>query len=235
MTPSEHVGSRIRLYRTQRHLTLETFSKMISRSPSTVSKYESGKIVVDIETLFEISASLNISINQLVDYTKPDTSVPSQNIQDNFFKQANLYYMYSFFGVDKQFYVCALEIVRNQKDTEDKIILYYDISDTKNYSNSNYLYTGYINYFDFHVTMKMENPYNKGDQLFIYAKTPFNTNGTSKGLVLGLSESLRSPCSFKVIFSKTALKEDSELKKGLSLSTKDVLAEIRRTNNLMGY
>ena len=102
MTPSEHVGSRIRLYRTQRHLTLETFSKMISRSPSTVSKYESGKIVVDIETLFEISAALNISVNQLVDYTKPDTSAPSQNIQDNFFKQSNLYYMYSFFGVYKQ-------------------------------------------------------------------------------------------------------------------------------------
>ena len=49
--------------------------------------------------------------------------------------------------------------------------------------------------------MKMENPYNKGDQLFIYAKTPFNTNGAAKGLVLGLSESLRSPCSFKVIFT----------------------------------
>ena len=170
------------------------------------------------------------------DFTeKPDTSAPSQNTQDNFFKQSNLYYMYSFFGVDKQFYVCALEIVRNQKDSEDKIILYYDISDTKNYSNSSYLYTGYIDYFDFHVTMKMENPYNKGDQLFIYAKTPFNTNGAARGLVLGLSESLRSPCSFKVIFSKTVLKEDSELKKGLSISTKDVIAEIRRTNNLMGY
>lgn len=235
MTASEHIGSRIKLYRTQRHLTLDTFSKMISRSPSTVSKYESGKIVLDVETLFEIADALNLSVNQLTDYARPDTSTPSQNIQDNFFKHANLYYMYSFFGVDKQFYVCALEIVRNQKDAEDKIILYYDISDTKNYTNSSYLYTGYINYFDFHATMKMENPHNKGDQLFIYAKTPFNTNGVAKGLVLGISESLRSPCSFKVIFSKTALKIDSELKKDLSLSTKDVIAEIRRTNNLMGY
>lgn len=235
MTPSEHVGSRIRLYRTQRHLTLETFSKMISRSPSTVSKYESGKIVVDVETLFEIADALSLSVNQLTDYVRPDTTASSQNIQDNFFKHANLYYMYSFFGVDKQFYVCALEIVRNQKDGEDKSILYYDIDDTKNYTNSSYLYTGSISYFDFHTIMKMKNPYNRGDELFIYAKTPFHTNGVANGLVLGLSESLRSPCSFKVIFSKTALKEDSELKKDLSLSTKDVITEIRRTNNLMGY
>lgn len=235
MTPSEHVGARIRLYRTQRHLTLETFSKMISRSPSTVSKYESGKIVVDVETLFEIADALNLSVNQLIDYAKPDTSSPSQNIQDNFFKHANLFYMYSFFGVDKRFYICALEIVRNQKDGEDKIILYYDISDTKNYTNSSYLYTGSISYFDFHATMKMKNPYNRGDELFIYAKTPFHTNGVANGLVLGLSESLRSPCSFKVIFSKTALKVDPLLKKELNIASKDIITETRRTNCLMVY
>ena len=235
MTPSEHIGSRIKLYRTQRRLTLEAFAKVISRSPSTVSKYESGKIVIDVETLFEISDALNIAVNQLTDYTKPDAAASQLNIKDNFFKQANLYYMYSFFGVDKKFYVCALEIIRNQKDKEDKLILYYDIDDTKNYSNSSYLYTGYINYFDFHATMKMENPYNKGDQLFIYAKSPFHINGVSNGLVLGLSNSLRSPCSFKVIFSKTALKEDILLKNNLNIASKDVIAEIRRTNCLMVY
>lgn len=238
MTPSEHVGSRIKLYRKHKHLTLEEFSKMISRSPSTVSKYESGKIIIDVETLFEIAAALNISVNQLMDYTPPQTvSAPAQNIAGNFFRHANLYYMYSWFGAEKRFYVCALEIIRNalEDNQHDKIILYYDIESTKNYSKSKFIYNGAISYFESHVTMKMENPYNSGDRIFVYAKSPFHILGTSNGLVLGISESLRSPTAFKVIFSQTPLKEDDELKSELNIAAKDVIADIRRTNCLLVY
>ena len=83
--------------------------------------------------------------------------------------------------------------------------------------------------------MRMQNPYNDGDRIFIYAKSPFHIQGKSSGLLLGLSESLRSPTSFKVIFSQTPLKQDDELKAELSLSAKDVIADIRRTNCLMAY
>ena len=238
MTPSEHVGSRIKLYRKHKHLTLEEFSKMISRSPSTVSKYESGKIIIDVETLFEVATALNISVNQLMDYTPPhEISTPSQNTTGNFFRQANLFYMYSWFGAEKRFYVCALEIIRNafEDNQRDKIILYYDIESTKNYSKSKFIYNGAISYFESHVTMRMENPYNSGDRIFIYAKSPFHILGTSNGLLLGISESLRSPTSFKVIFSQSALKEDEELKAGLNISSKEVIADIRRTNCLMVY
>lgn len=238
MTPSEHVGSRIKLYRKHKHLTLEEFSKLISRSPSTVSKYESGKIIIDVETLFEIAEALTISVNQLTDYSPPQkVSASKQNTAGNFFRQSNLFYMYSYFGVEKNFYVCALEIIRGVADDRrtDKAILYYGIESAKNYSKSKFIYNGTISYFESHVTMRMQNPYNDGDRIFIYAKSPFHIQGKSSGLLLGLSESLRSPTSFKVIFSQTPLKQDDELKAELSLSAKDVIADIRRTNCLMAY
>lgn len=239
MSVSQKIGERIKFFRRQRHLSLEEFSKIILKSPSTLSKYESGKIVLDIETLFEISDALNITVNQLVDFDRTSTqSNPSFAPTANFFQQAELFYMYSFFGVDKKFYVCALKIVKdkyNPGKTCDKIILYYDIESTKNYSKSTFIYYGSIRYYDSHVTMKLENPHNMSDQIFIYAKSPFHTQGTSNGLLLGLSESLRSPCSFKVIFSLSPLKEDTELKDELSISTRDILSEIRRTNCLLIY
>ena len=226
MLVSQKIGERIKFFRRQRHLSLEEFSKLILKSPSTLSKYESGKIVLDIETLFEIADALNITVNQLVDFDRSAAPTNTNFLSSgNFFQQSDLFYMYSYFGVDKKFYVCALKIVKDKYETEktsDKIILYYDIESTKNY-------------YDSHVTMRLDNPHNVSDQIYIYAKSPFHTHGTSNGLLLGLSESLRSPTSFKVIFSLSPLKEDSKLKSELTISTKDILSEIRRTNCLLIY
>lgn len=239
MTPSQHVGSRIKLYRKHKRLTLEDFAKMISRSPSTVSKYESGKIVVDVDTLFEIASALNISVNQLIDYStlpRSDSAI-SQKTAGNFFRQSSLYYMYSWFSGDKRFYVCALEIIPNslEKKQDDKVILFYDIESAKNYTKSKFIYNGTISYFESHVTMSLENPYNVGDRIFIYAKSPFHVYDVSNGLLLGLSESVRSPVSFKVIFSQTPLREDEALKRNLNISAKDILTETRRLNCLTIY
>lgn len=109
MTPSEHVGSRIKLYRKHKHLTLEEFSKLISRSPSTVSKYESGKIIIDVETLFEIAEALTISVNQLTDYSPPQkVSASKQNTAGNFFRQSqSLLYVFLFWCGEKFLCLCA--------------------------------------------------------------------------------------------------------------------------------
>ena len=71
---SIHVGQRIRLYRKMKGLTIETFAGMIQKSKATVSKYENGDISIDIETLFVIAQALEISVNQLVDYSSEDTA-----------------------------------------------------------------------------------------------------------------------------------------------------------------
>lgn len=72
---NQHVGRRIRMYRKSRRLTLQQLADRIHKSKSSVSKYETGEITLDIETLAEISEVLQVSIHQLTDYQPPsDTS-----------------------------------------------------------------------------------------------------------------------------------------------------------------
>ena len=64
------VGGRIRLYRQMKKLTLMTLAEKIHKSKATLSKYETGDIVVDVETLFDIARALEIKPQQLLDYRK---------------------------------------------------------------------------------------------------------------------------------------------------------------------
>ena len=53
--------------------TLQQLADKIHKSRASVSKYETGEIVVDVETLYDISRALNVELNALTDYcdTKP--------------------------------------------------------------------------------------------------------------------------------------------------------------------
>lgn len=57
---SQHIGSRIRSIRKSRGLTLQALADKIHKSRASLSKYESGEIVIDIKTLYEISEALNV-------------------------------------------------------------------------------------------------------------------------------------------------------------------------------
>ena len=61
------IGARIRLYRRAKKLTLIQLSAMIHKSKATLSKYETGDIAIDVETLYDIAAALDIRIEQLLD------------------------------------------------------------------------------------------------------------------------------------------------------------------------
>ena len=47
---NKHVGSKIRLYRKANKMTLQQLADAIYKSRATVSKYENGEIVIDVET-----------------------------------------------------------------------------------------------------------------------------------------------------------------------------------------
>ena len=87
MTIKEHVGARIHLYRKQQNLTLEQLAFLLDKSISTVSKYETGKISIDIETLYAISKILQVSIEQLIDYHVDEKRVAQDYATSGFFTQ----------------------------------------------------------------------------------------------------------------------------------------------------
>ena len=74
---TRHIGSRIRLYRKLLGLTIDDLAEGIHKSKSTVSKYETGSVSVDAETLFDIAAVLRVSVSKLVDYHSPEKTHPA--------------------------------------------------------------------------------------------------------------------------------------------------------------
>ena len=52
---SREIGRRIRNFRKSRRMTLEELSALVCKNKSTLSKYETGEIVLDIETIYEIA------------------------------------------------------------------------------------------------------------------------------------------------------------------------------------
>lgn len=62
-----HVGKMIRKYRKAANLTLQQLADAIHKSRATICKYENGDISIDIETLYEISQVLQVSVPQLTD------------------------------------------------------------------------------------------------------------------------------------------------------------------------
>lgn len=64
---SQAIGGRIRALRKSQGLTLQQLSEKIHKSRASLSKYEAGEIVLDVETLYEISKALDVDIRQLLD------------------------------------------------------------------------------------------------------------------------------------------------------------------------
>lgn len=65
---SIHVGRRIRQFRKMQGFTLQYMADQLNKSKATMSKYETGDIILDVETLYSIANLLQVSMSQLTDY-----------------------------------------------------------------------------------------------------------------------------------------------------------------------
>ena len=65
-SPSIEIGSKIRQFRQSRKMTLDELSLIIHKSRANLSKYESGKISIDIDTLYKLAEALNVRTEQLL-------------------------------------------------------------------------------------------------------------------------------------------------------------------------
>ena len=96
-----HVGKMIRKYRKAANLTLQQLADAIHKSRATICKYENGDISMDIETLYEISQVLQVSVPQLTDIgrlqAEADHSSAYAARKSPFF-QAKMLYFYFYDG-----------------------------------------------------------------------------------------------------------------------------------------
>ena len=237
MTPSEHTGSRIRMYRKYKHLSLGELAALINKSPSTLSKYETGRVVIDIDSLFDIAEALEISVNQLVDYQTPPHRQPRLQRQDGFFFQAEMFYLYLVSTEKpKSVFTCVMHISRGpEKKSEENLTFYLGIDNLENYTNSRFIYHGKISYFDHGAAIFLKNPNDYSDVGFIYAKSPFSTDMKTSGIMTFVSQYYRNPCSAKVLLSLIPLPVNDSLYQELSVADRETLQNLKKKNLFMVY
>ena len=85
-----YVGEQIRKYRKAGKMTLQDLADAIHKSRATVCKYENGDISVDIETLYEISQILQVSMSQLTTGLPETASKPSTVINSPSWRRSPL-------------------------------------------------------------------------------------------------------------------------------------------------
>ena len=213
---NQHVGSRIRLYRQMKRFTQSALAEKIHKSKATLSKYETGEITVDVETLFEIAEALGIRPIQLLDYNAENA--PAKSPQDVFFPESRVY-VYFFDGRSGKITKSLLDI--SHEGESCLAVLYYDVADPARPDSCRNLYFGTAEFFDTITYFAFKSQSNRMEKLALCAANPFDRSGQVPGLLTGLSRYPMLPVSIKCILSDTALPENETLRESLILSRSD--------------
>lgn len=195
----KHVGSQIKTFRKIKKLSIDGLAKMINKSKSTVSKYESGEIAIDIVTLFDISKALNINIINLIDY---EYEKKDGNDQGYFWQSEHLY-MYHQSG--KKVYCSLIKQRRDNIKNKTIATLYYKIDDMNNLKNCECVYQGFMNHYDNILNFNLTNCLFDSESVLINFFIPMKKVVSISGLISGLEGASLRPASYKVILTKKPL------------------------------
>lgn len=214
------VGARIRLYRRAKKLTLIQLSAMIYKSKATLSKYETGDIAIDVETLYDIAAALDIRIEQLLDQ-RTFTHGEAHGESCAFFQQSRIYvYFY-----DGRIGRCVKNVLQLDRATEPcTAVFYLDVPsfDDDALSSCRSLYYGTAEYFDAVTNFSLDNQTNRMEHASLCAVNPIDRVEQVQGMLTGISRYPMLPVSLKCILSPVPLTIDDALMEKLILSRRDM-------------
>lgn len=226
---SQNLGRKIKLYRRQQKITLENLAKAINKSKSTVSKYENGEIVVDIENLYAISKALNTPIHCLLDDTDLDNG-KYISFKNRKFPARQYFYVFK----DRS----NLEIAKSYIDLsihEDKnrIVLYF-MASPDDIKNPSYIYIGDAFLTDNTLSFIVVNNQSALDRMYFTASLPgVRQNGIAVGFWVGLSFESGSPVCMKAVISDHLIDDDEYLKDLLAVTDDEIYYFKRKARFLL--
>lgn len=232
---SIHVGSRIRMYRKTKNMTLQQLADRIHKSRATVSKYEKGEISMDLETLAEISRELQVNPSQLMDFQEEEEI--AEKIKPEYggmspFYQARRLYFYFFDGRYQRLKEGIIDI-REDKNQKGSFEAALSISaSTPSGRRSDIYYTGKVLYSDMLIRFSFVNQYNSLEEDLLYIFNPLEFRDFTDGLLCGISSADLMPCAFRCLVTLTPKEHTEELKKRL-LITKQEMQRWQKMNMLI--
>ena len=218
-----HVGKMIRKYRKAANLTLQQLADAIHKSRATICKYENGDISMDIETLYEISQVLQVSVPQLTDIgrlqAEADHSSAYAARKSPFF-QAKMLYFYFYDGRYNRMKDGVINIHEKEENGSYRATLSI-CSVSGNGRSSESYYNGSVLYSDMLIRFSFVNQYN-----------PLEFRTHTDGLLCGISSADLMPCAFKCLVALEKQELNEELRKHL-LFTKTELQRWKKLNMLL--
>ena len=218
MTIDERVGSNIKKYRIANNMTLKDLGDKINKSISTVSKYETGSISLDMTTLNEIASIFHLSPSMLLSTYDHENMISTQ-----YSNEVQKIYMYTYDGSKK----CIVESVieRYESLTESgqfEVTLFNGVENVKDPGNCDGLYTGRSKKTGFIETYILHNQIAELEYVMISCVDNLINPKHQLGLVSGLSNYTMLPVSFKAILSDTEITNKEQLIKELQFSKEDI-------------
>ncbi|MCR4711193.1 MAG: helix-turn-helix domain-containing protein [Clostridia bacterium] len=216
------IGQRIRYYRKSRNMTLEELASAVNKSKATLSKYEKGQIVLDIETLYDIADVLRVHVDQLLVSSKPEAEIVYEEVNPSFFRGLNRFYAYYYDGRIRKINRSVCDILSRTETNQFKLIMYMNCSDLEQYQQCENTYIGYIRHFDALSIIEVVHQTNPMEHGSIQILATFMDSEVKWGLWNGISSRPLMPVALKMLFSKKPLKEDERLIKQLKISKDDI-------------
>ena len=218
---SKEIGQNIRRTRKMRKITHQQLAQAIGKSQSAISKYESGEIAVDIDTLYAIADALQVHIETLLYF--PNTATSSSTLKEcpAFFRNVKNLYGYVYDGRINRIGRRLFEL-HPEENGLTKVMMYMNFEDYDHYQNCENTYKGYMEHFDAVTNITLQNRDVEMETAYIQILAPTLNAETKWALFTGLSTRPIMPNARKQLLSKNRLCENKELENQLKVSKEDI-------------
>ena len=184
LKPTVLIGQQIRRIRKEKGLKIEDLAARIQKTISTVSKYEHGSIVLDIDTLFEISNALEVEPQELINMARPLAKAPDTGMEASPFARDSempfRLFAYQYDGRLKRVTKSLLYITPNKDDLNPNVIFYLDVPDFSHFNLCRYYYHGTMYSYDTIIHFSLTNPFNSFGKVSICATNPYHLQHLNK-------------------------------------------------------
>ena len=219
---AQEIGVKIRHYRKKKGMTVEQLADAVCKSKSSISKYESGQIVMDILSLYDIACALDVKVTQLMYLPPTGYTGASSGSVPAFFTNLSHFYMYYFDGRTNQVNRCVIDVASKIGTGVDHVHMYMNVKDFQHYTLCENLYEGTMTHYDALSLLVLQNQDMEMDHYQIGVPSPYMNAPVKWALSFGISSRPLMPTSTKVLLSKTIQEETPEFEKSLRLSREDI-------------
>ena len=200
---SAYIGSRIRLLRQEQNISNKKMASLLGKSYSTISKYETGAIAIDINTLYQIARILHVSLSELTSI--PEEENHSVHQPRTPFGDEQILYLYYHDGSNKNISKAYLRIYRSSFKNETEVYCYLDNPPFLSRDIAGFIYHGTMYSYDFITYIFLTNPANAVDRLNIIFLNPLHQSQSTWGILSSILHNPIAPYVTKVLISKSLL------------------------------